>query len=146
MTDEQIETRLAEIILTHDPDAVAVRERILFDDVTVPPPPNIETCRRHEEMMADLRASQGKSPWERKPWRNASPSDRYRMLQAAWRRETGEDLADRLVEDLGPRAIMEIEVDLADDRDWMAWPKVRLKHARRPPEAAAGPLVIEGRG
>jgi hypothetical protein len=52
------------------------------------------------------------------------------MLQAAWRRETGEDLTERL-ENLGRRAVMKIEFDLAAERDWMAWPKVRLKRLNR---------------
>jgi hypothetical protein len=66
----------------------------------------------------------------KKPWRSASSSDRYRMLAAAWKRKTGEDLVDR-IGDLGTRAVMEMEFDFVDDRDWMAWRKVQLKHIKQ---------------
>jgi len=120
MTAAEIDAELAEIVFNGIPDVVSVREEILFDEVTVPPGLGYEANKRCDP---------------KEPWRNASPSDRYRMLAAAWKRETGEDLVERL-EDLGPRAIMEIGFDFADCRDWMAWPRVRLRHIKRQP---AGP-------
>jgi len=59
------------------------------------------------------------------------------MLGAAWKRETGEDLVES-IEDLGARAVMEIDFNLVDDRDWMAWPKVTLKRMKRPVPALPG--------
>lgn len=49
----------------------------------------------------------------------------------------GLDLAEQL-EDLGPRAVLEIEFNFAQAPDWTAWPKVRLKHLN---EACHGRLV-----
>src|SRR6266567_1808760 len=125
MTNEELEDAIGAFVIEHGIGLVEVRKSILFDEVTVAPPENIETCRRHEEMMAELAAAEGKPIPGRKPWRNASPDDRYRMLLAAWKRETGEDLPERL-DDLGSRVVIEINFDFAEKRDWLAWPTVRL--------------------
>lgn len=63
------------------------------------------------------------------------------MLAAAWKRETGKDLTESL-EDLGPRAVMEIDFDFVDDRDWMAWPMVRLKHISRQQPPCPEPQIL----
>jgi hypothetical protein len=137
MTGAEIDAAIADILFPPNPDLIQVRETIMFDDITVPTPLNIETNRSHEQLMSELRSANGGPAWEKNPWRNASPSDRFRMLGAAWKRETGEDLVES-IEDLGARAVMEIDFNLVDDRDWMAWPKVTLKRMKRPVPALPG--------
>ena len=52
------------------------------------------------------------------------------MLKAAWKRVTGEDLMETQ-EQLGRRAVMEIEFDLEEPRSRLAWPKVRIKFVKQ---------------
>ena len=69
-------------------------------------------------------------PFMKNAWRSVSPSDRYRLLRAAWRRETGEDLTETM-EQLGTCAVIEIMFDFAEKNDGAAWPKAKLKHLKQ---------------
>jgi hypothetical protein len=143
MSDAEIDSEISRALQASFPDhPETVRETILFDDVTLPPGPGIEANRRHDAAMAERCAAVGKS-YLKRPWRNASPFDRYRMLQAAWLRETGEELSASF-DSLGSRVVMEIDFDLSDDRDWMGWPKVRLKHTAVAVSEPVRPM-IDGR-
>ena len=122
MSAEEVKAKMCQIALEHSPGLVTERQTILFDDVTVPPGLGIEANRRYNP---------------KKSWRNASPADRYRMMQAAWKRETGEDLTVEQ-EDLGPFAVIEIKFNFSEERDWMEWPEVCLKRFQQAPPQIEG--------
>lgn len=127
LSDEQIDAQL-----TGMPQSLS--EALLFDEESVPGPSNYETCKRCNQNLRELDIANGKTPRGWNPWRSATAADRFRMLLAAWSRITGEDLAARILPaELGPTAIIQIEFDLASDRDqWSeSWPKAKLLAPQR---------------
>jgi hypothetical protein len=124
------------------PDWKALREANLFHEETVPAGPG-----GNHVCFGGLRDARG-LPVDWKPYRKSLAADRFRMLQAAWKKLSGLELSDQVsMQDLGSAATIAIEFDLADPREdwWESWPKVRLTAHTVPEDSPALPAkTLEG--
>lgn len=149
MSDEEISTIMDKLVLEIGFAATAVAEAHLFDEETVAAgaggnhvcwdirdEKTVEAAKKLGKLSQDFECPPPK--WT--PYRNASPTDRFRMLQTAWKKVTGLELSDRVsMQDLGTTATIAIEFDLADPREeyWHSWPKVKLRVSKGPAEPTA---------
>jgi hypothetical protein len=144
MSNEEIVATLSEIALDEGFGAKAVLESILFDEQTMPPGSGgnsvcwmileddaTRAAKNSGQILADRRFPPSK--WS--PYRDASPSDRFRMLQGAWRRLTGVELpAEVGMENLGAMVAIAVEFSFIDEPRFhvRSWPRVRLMVSKVP--------------
>jgi transposase-like protein len=144
MSDEEISIEQGRIALSAGSAVTTVSEAHLFDEETVAAGAGgnhvcwdirdgkaIEAAKELGQLQPDFECPPPK--WT--PYRNASPKDRFQMLQAAWKKVTGLDLSDRIsMQDLGAAATIAIAFNFADPREeyWHSWPKVELRVSKSP--------------
>jgi hypothetical protein len=147
MTNEEIEARIFKLIGYSG--GSTVDSAYLFDEETVPYPSVGDPTwhQRNFENMEACAVRNGWKPTEWRPDRGTCAADRFRLLEAAWKRITGRELKPTLDLPAAATATIQIEFDLAEgtDNSWHSWPKARLVANVPENSIPALPQVIEGR-
>jgi hypothetical protein len=123
LSDDELEHLWKKLVPDSTSFPEILRTADLLDEVTLQVP-ELEAQRRHLEILRRCDAQAGKLPRGWSSGVTSTAADRFRMLLAAWKRLTDEDLPDSVdMRTLGDSAAIRLEFNL---KDGSQWPRVQL--------------------